>query len=373
MSLSGSLATMQLGDLLQWCGSNLKTGTLRLTRGPIEKQLFFREGRLFSSTSTSPRETLGQFLIRSGQITEEELFTALMEQDRSDMPLGQILIAAGVIEERALEELLRVKTEESIYDAFLWKEGSFDFEEGRLPERIPVFVPLELTGVILEGARRSDEWERIHEVFPSRLTTFQVERTAREAAEDLSDEDRRLLQLVEQGKNLAEISLELHSVEFYAASCLLELYEKGLVTVRDAPEEIDFAQQLTELREKLKQGVECFHGGEYERSRECFLAALARDPQNKYARLFLQKIRRVEEDFAAFSGVPQEAVPRLRVPLAVIPDVDLDPHAGFVLSRVNGEWDIGSITKICPLHEREVLAIFKRLVDEGLIELEQPS
>ena len=72
---------MQLGDLLQWCGANLKTGTLRLKRGPIEKQLFFKDGRLFSSVSTSPRETLGQFLIRSGHITEEELFKALIEQE----------------------------------------------------------------------------------------------------------------------------------------------------------------------------------------------------------------------------------------------------------------------------------------------------
>ena len=51
MSISGSLKTMHSGDLLQWCGTNLKTGTLRLRRGPIEKQLFFKGGRLFSSTS----------------------------------------------------------------------------------------------------------------------------------------------------------------------------------------------------------------------------------------------------------------------------------------------------------------------------------
>ena len=49
--------------------------------------------------------------------------------------------------------------------------------------------------------------------------------------------------------------------------------------------------------------------------------------------------------------------------------LDLDPQEGFVLSRVNGEWDVASITKICPMGEQEVLIIFKRLLDEGLIEL----
>ena len=370
MSLTGSLATMQLGDLLQWCGSNLKSGTLRLWRGPIEKQLFFSEGRLFSSTSTSPRETLGQFLIRSGLLTEEELFKALIEQDRSEKPLGQILVAAGVIEEPDLENLLRIKTEEAIYDCFLWEDGTFEFQDGVLPERIPVSLPLDLTGVILEGARRSDEWERIHRVFPSRLTTFIGEDEARKKATSLSEEDERLLDLVERGMNVAEISLELHAVEFYAASRLLDLHERGLISVGETPEEEDFDQQVAELRGKLKQGADYFNAGEYEQARDCFESALTLDSQNKYARLFILKIQRMLSDLESISELPLNGVPRVTVPLAAIGNLDLDPQEGFVLSRVNGEWDIDSITKICPMSVQEVLVIFKRLVDEGLVEIE---
>jgi hypothetical protein len=109
----------------------LKTGTLRLNRGPIEKQLFFKEGRLFSSTSNSPRETLGQFLIRTAKITEEQLFKALIRQDRNHEPLGQILIGDGLLSDDELSGLLRIKTEESIYDCFLWPDGDFVFEEDR--------------------------------------------------------------------------------------------------------------------------------------------------------------------------------------------------------------------------------------------------
>jgi tetratricopeptide (TPR) repeat protein len=368
MSISGSLATMQLGDLLQWCGGNLKTGTLRLRRGPIEKQLFFKDGRLFSSVSTSPRETLGQFLIRAGHITEEELFKALIEQDRSNRPLGQILVDSRLISETVLEDILRIKTEESIHDCFLWKEGDFVFEDGKLPEQIPISLPLDLTGVILEGARRTDEWERIRHVFPTRLTTFVVDRTAVEADGKLTDEDRRVVELVERGKNLAEIALELHAVEFYAASRLLELYERKLVRVREAPEEIDYEAQVTALREKLREGVGLYNNGQYETALESFEEALTLDPQNKYARLFVLKIRRILEDLEKVAEIPLAGVPRLRVTLIELAALDLDPQEGFVLSRVNGEWDVDSITKICPMGEQEVLIIFKRLWDQGLIE-----
>jgi len=362
---------MQLGDLLQWCGSNLKTGTLRVKRGPIEKELFFKDGRLFSSTSSSPRETLGQFLIRSGHITEEELFKALIEQDRSSRPLGQILVESGVISEEVLEELLRLKTEEAIYDCFLWKDGDFHFEVDQLPDAIPVSLPLDLTGVILEGARRFDEWERIHRVFPSRLTVFEVNHDALGQAPDLNDEEKRVLELVARGKNLAEISLELHSVEFYAASRLLDLHGRNLVLVKETPEEIDYDQQLTELRETLDTGVSLYNSGDYQSSLEAFESALEVDTQNKYARLFTLKIRRILEDLDKVSEIPPNAVPHLKVTLVELAQLDLDPQEGFVLSRVNGEWDIESITKICPMAEQEVLIIFKRLIDQDLIELEE--
>jgi len=370
MSVSGSLATMQLGDLLQWCGANLKTGTLLLKRGPVEKQLFFKDGRLFSSVSSSPRETLGQFLIRSGHITEEDLFKALIEQDRSNQPLGRILVASELLSEEVLEDILRVKTEESIYDSFLWKDGDFTFEEGKLPEQIPVSLPLDLTGVILEGARRTDEWERIHEVFPTRLTTFEIDHDAVEAANEISDEDRRVLELVARGKNLAGISLELHAVEFYAASRLLQLYERNLVRVREAPQEIDYDAQVQVLREKLKDGVGLYNSGQYEMGLSTFEEALALDPQNKYARLFVIKIRRILEDLQNVADIPLNGVPRLKVTLMELARLNLDPQEGFVLSRVNGEWDVDSITKICPMGEQEVLIIFKRLFDEGLIDFD---
>jgi tetratricopeptide (TPR) repeat protein len=365
MSITGSLNTMHLGDLLQWCGSNLKTGTLCLTRGPIEKQLFFKGGRLFSSTSNSPRETLGQFLIRAGKITEEELFKALIQQDRNHEPLGQILIGERLLDEEELNGLLQVKTQESIYDCFLWADGDFVFLDDRLPEKIAVNIPLDLTGVILEGARRSDEWDVIWKVFKSRFTTFT--KTAEDPG-DLSEEDARILELVDQGKNLEEISLELHAVDFYTASRLLALHERNLVEVEATTDEIPFEQQVEELRDRLREGVVCYNAGQYPEALSAFKAALTIDPQNKYARLFSLKVERLMKDTEAIGDIPLDGVPTLQRSLDELAALELDPQEGFVLSRINGEWNVRSILKICPMNETEILVIFKHLLDNGLIE-----
>jgi len=357
---------MHLEDLLQWCASNSKTGTLHLTRGPIEKRLFFKKGRLFSSTSTNPRETLGQFLIRSGKITEEQLFDALIRQDRQHEPLGQILVRDGLLQQEELNEMLRIKTEESIYDTFLWPDGDFRFEEHQLPDKISVYLPLELTALILEGARRTDEWKRIWQVFPSRSTTFA---TLKNDTANISEEDRRILDLVSRRKNLGEIALELHAVDFYAASRLLELLERGLIKVDAAKEEIPFEQQIEDLREKLREGVAYFNGAQYPEALSTFDTVLTIDPQNKYARLFKVKIERLMDELKDTVELPLDAVPVSKCTLAELADLDLDAQEGFVLSRVNGEWDIRSILKICPMRRVEVMAIFKRLLDNELIEL----
>ena len=50
----------------------------------------------------------------------------------------------------------------------------------------------------------------------------------------------------------------------------------------------------------------------------------------------------------------------------------IDQQEGFVLSRVNGAWDVSSILKISPNAEQEALQIFARLHRRRVIELRAP-
>ena len=54
-------------------------------------------------------------------------------------------------------------------------------------------------------------------------------------------------------------------------------------------------------------------------------------------------------------AVPLDKVPLLAVDLATLTRENFDPHEGFVLSRVNGEWDVQSILKLCPMAEEDAL------------------
>ncbi|HWX25611.1 MAG TPA: DUF4388 domain-containing protein, partial [Vicinamibacteria bacterium] len=175
MSLAGNLRTMPLPDILQWIATGRKTGTLHLERRSIEKRIVFSEGSISTSWSNDPRESLGQFLMRDRLATEEQLFKALLRQEEQGRLLGTILVGEKTITEEQLRHVLRLKTEETIYDLFLWPEGKFEFKEGEGPSDVLVQTDIGVTEVVLEGIRRVDEWLRIREVLPSTRSTFKLQ------------------------------------------------------------------------------------------------------------------------------------------------------------------------------------------------------
>ena len=47
--------------------------------------------------------------------------------------------------------------------------------------------------------------------------------------------------------------------------------------------------------------------------------------------------------------------------------MNFTPNEGFMLSRINGTWDIGSLIKISPIREADALMIFYKLLKDGII------
>src|SRR5882762_858110 len=197
MSVSGNLKTMLPGDLLQWLSLGQKTGTLLVRNKGTEKKIFFRNGRVISSASNDPREYLGQFLMSHGYMNEPELMKAMQVQAESHIFLGKILVMIDVIDEESLQRLMRRKAEEAIYDIFLWREGDFHFIDDELPTMEMIPLQVDVTGLIMEGTRRVDEWQRIRLIIPNDTL---VPTMAKLVDEDSLDEAQAMIVQAIDGK-----------------------------------------------------------------------------------------------------------------------------------------------------------------------------
>ena len=157
MSITGNLRTLELSELLQWLAQGKKTGTLVVEQQDLEKRIYFQDGWIISSSSNDPEEHLGTFLIQRGYIDEATLEHAMKLQEATHILLGKVLVTLDSISEDDLEKILRLKTEESVYELFTWDEGDFRFVKDEMPNAAMVPVSLEVTNIVMEGMRRIDE------------------------------------------------------------------------------------------------------------------------------------------------------------------------------------------------------------------------
>ncbi|HEY7515795.1 MAG TPA: DUF4388 domain-containing protein, partial [Vicinamibacteria bacterium] len=329
----------------------------------------FQDGSIFSSWSNDPRESLGQFLIRDRLVTEEQLFKALLAQEKEGRLIGSILVADGALDEEALRKSLQAKVEETVYDLFLWTEGSFEFKDNEVPEEILVHVDMPVTGVILEGIRRVDEWERIREVFPSARTTFKA-KWVPHALDDPAE--RRALELVMSGRSLAEISLELRSSEFEAAALLFELFNRGVLIVDEPGEEPKGeVEPPARIQELLAVAYSKLQEKRYDDALRAYEDVLALDRLNQHAKKGLIGVAEARSRERALRSIPLGRVPVVAMDMATLTRENFDPLEGFVLSRVNGEWDVRSILKLCPMHEEDAILIFARLLERRVISFKE--
>ena len=376
MGVSGNLRSMQPGDLLQWLSLGQKSGTLVVTSKSVEKRIFFKSGRVISSASNSPREYLGQFLISHGYLTEEELVKAMEVQHQSGILLGKILVMIEVIGEQDLQRLMRLKAEEEIYEIFLWQDAEFHFIDDELPTMEMVPLQVDVTGIIMEGTRRVDEWTRIREVVPNDTVVPIVARTIDN--NDLDEVQRTISNAIDGHRTIADIVLESRSSTFIVSSTIHTLIRSGHVRVEQAGaekaakveqetapfEEFSEADEVTVLLKRAQQSLKT---KEYEKTQRLLKAAENLDANHQRVRSAIKGAEAVILADLHAQGLNGKRVPKIRKPVEEITQMNFTPNEGFILSRINGQWDIGSLMKISPIREPDAMLIFYRLWKDGII------
>jgi hypothetical protein len=71
--------------------------------------------------------------------------------------------------------------------------------------------------------------------------------------------------------------------------------------------------------------------------------------------------------------LPPAKVPVLTKPVDALESEKLSPSEFFLLSRMDGSWDVKSIIQIAPLREADALRTLKRMRENGVIELKDPG
>lgn len=229
MAIKGSLKEASLPDVIQLLALGRRSGCLSVADRQNFGYIYFDAGRIVYASIVNRRDRLGDLLIRSGRLSEDRLREAIAIQARApDRKIGQVLVEMGALTQEDLESHIRVQIEEAVYYLFTWTSGSFNFEAGVRPEREDLLVSLNPENLLLEGARRVDEWELIAKKIPSFDLLFTLDPSQVEGSDvDLSAEQHQLLPLLDGTRDVRQLMEETGLAEFSLGQALFGLISAG--------------------------------------------------------------------------------------------------------------------------------------------------
>jgi hypothetical protein len=168
MAFKGNLHDFQLTQLLNLVNLAHKSGSLVIEGKEELAQATFKDGKLIYARMGKQDGSLAGVLQQNKKITAVQ-YRTLKEHSRqmTDKELGLLLINAGYLTQEEIVASLQQHFTSIILLLFTWTEGAFRFDPELLPPNDQITVRLDLENLIVEGVRRSKEWDHLNEEIPS--------------------------------------------------------------------------------------------------------------------------------------------------------------------------------------------------------------
>ncbi len=315
MAIEGALQDVGLADICQLLAMGRKTGCLSLTDRSNFGYIYFEGGRVIYASVLNRPDRLGELLVRNHVISRSDLSEAMEAQAHErGARLGEILVKNEALTEEELQKYISLQIEEAVYHLFTWNQGSFHFDTDQRPDEDGLFlVSVPIENLLMEGARRVDEWSVIEKKIPSMDIVFEVVKDPDSADDvELTKHQRRLLPLLDGKRSVSDLVVESGLVEFDVGKALFPLIQAGFVERAgnvskvggEAPADSGVAQQLD-------LGRAFYRSGMYEDAARELQEVLEADPRNAQALFRLGLIafrsRKLTEALDYFDRIPDGA------------------------------------------------------------------
>jgi uncharacterized protein DUF4388 len=203
MPIEGPLRELGIHDVFQLLDLSRKTGMLRVTSQLRDDEgvVYFDGGRVVHASIRSRPSVLD----------------------------------AGSLSERELDRKLRQQIETTVFDLMSWREGFFSFEERSITD-MPGEARVKVTteSLLMESARRIDEWSRIADKVPNLAVIPALAPVSEdhETSLDLLPHEWEVLTMIDGQRDVRAIAAALRRGEFEVAKVAYGLVTTGVVEMR---------------------------------------------------------------------------------------------------------------------------------------------
>lgn len=229
MEFVGRLSAFSVADILQWVANDRRTGVLLVRSGERERWVSFHQGRIVGSVGENPEELYTRFLLNHGYTDPQTVVAALSHGKRKGRPLGHALVELGILDAETVRRTLAEHIRDSVCGLFLWTDGSFFFEAQEVQDVDPEPAPIDTVGLIMEGSRWFDEYQRICGVFVHENVLLR--RGPTWPVRDLSPVQQRIIAGMTQSTTLSGLYGEIKGSYFRFLEAVHQLTEQAVLEI----------------------------------------------------------------------------------------------------------------------------------------------
>ncbi len=324
MAIKGSLSDVSLADICQLLAMGRKTGCLTVTDKANFGYIYFDDGRVIYSSVLNRADRLGDILVQNKAISREQLSLAIEEQKQQPgVRLGALMVDLGFVTEEEVLQYITVQLEEAVFHLFSWAQGIFHFDADQKPDEDVMGVSINAEMLLLEGARRVDEWSQIEKKIPSMDLVFALERDPTDEDEDieLTDDQRRLVRLLDGERTVTDLVKMSGLVEFDTAKALYGLIQAGFAQESGRRAATGIQEPGSDIHQQVKLGLALYGAGMLEDAEAEFEKVMEEVPnhssvlsclgliklQNRDFRKALELFEKIEDDGRSFAVIVNRA------------------------------------------------------------------
>jgi hypothetical protein len=289
MAIEGPLRELGIHDVFQLLDLSRKTGALRVTSElrDDEGYVLFEGGKVIHASVKSNPTSIERILRHAGKITDEDLAAAMAVPVAPGVGLGDRLVHAGAVSQKEMERHLHQAIESVVFELMSWSEGFFSFEEcpvGDVP--IDAKIRISTESLLMEGARRIDEWSRIADKVPSLsvIPMLAPVEDDRASVLDLLPHEWEVLMAIDGTRDLRGIAGSLGRSEFEIAKIAYGLVSTGVVELRatERPSQPNLAA-IRGAESAIKHAWNCLAAGKPDEALTAARTALSVDGSSSEA------------------------------------------------------------------------------------------
>ncbi len=233
--IQGNMASVRIVEVLQMLGLQRQTGRLRINRSGEAVAVYFKDGSIVFASSNygTDRSAVEELLRKTCRIPESSIGHVMRITDMTSEPVDRVLAQEKILDMKTYTECLRRHTESAVFKVMAWKDGKFLFEKA-VPPAFASVMPLKVDDLLLEGARRADEWSLIQQKIPHFDTVFEpmISNAEELTSRGISDVDLSVFSHIDGRHTVQEIIDSLCIGEFDVVKSMFILLSVNLIRRR---------------------------------------------------------------------------------------------------------------------------------------------